>query len=112
MPRPDVSSALRDWEIPVMLKTLTQETVDFVPTDVVTSSTILAVVQPVRAEDLRVETVDWSKAYIKLHTTSAIAVGQIVEYGGADYDVISVENWSAYGYYMAIAAATRQEVES
>lgn len=45
---PNVSSALLGWTQPVLVKTVTTTTVDFVETEVVTGETVQAVVQPTK----------------------------------------------------------------
>jgi len=49
---PDMSDTLREWEINNKLKTVTETTVNFVKTRVVTVADLLAVVQPAEKEKI------------------------------------------------------------
>ena len=105
----DVTSALGGWTQAVPVKTVTQSTVNYVPTDTVTVASINAVVQPTQPATLRALDLDFSEAYQTLHTTAALALGQFVEVGGADYRVVRVQDWrSTGGYLEAVAVATRK----
>lgn len=111
MPTVDVTSALAGWTVPVTVKTVTETTVDFVPTQTVTVTSILAVVQPTQPAQIRALDLDFAEAYQTLHTTDSLALGQFVEVGGADYRVVRVTDWrSAGGYLEAVAVATRRAV--
>lgn len=108
---PNVASVLAAWSQSLTLKTVIQTTVDFAPTKTVVETTIRGVVQPTRPEELRIDQVDWSLRHYTVHTTDAIAMGQIVVYGGADYRVIQVTDWSDSGYREAVVEETRRAPE-
>jgi len=107
---PNVSSALLGWTQPVLVKTVTKTTVDFVETEVVTGETVQAVVQPTKKTTLNADTLDWSQPHITLHSETLLALGQLVERNGADYKVVEVQDWTDYGYCEAVCEATRRPV--
>lgn len=105
----DVTSAMDGWTQAVPVKTVTETTVDYVPTQAVAVTQIQAVVQPTQPAQLRALDLDFAEAYQTLHTTETLALGQFVEVGGADYRVVRVQDWrSAGGYLEAVAVATRK----
>lgn len=104
---PNMASALDGWEIPITVKTVTETSVDFVVTQVVTAETIKAVVQPAQMEDLNAETVDRSREYIKVHSTNDITLNQFVEFQGKDFKVITRGNYSLYGFIEVMAEETK-----
>jgi hypothetical protein len=104
---PNVSSALLGWTQPVLVKTVTTTTVDFVETEVVTGKTVQAVVQPTKKTTLNADTLDWSQPHITLHSQTLLSLGQLVERNGADYKVVEVTD---YGYCEAVCEATRRPV--
>lgn len=105
----DVTTALDGWTQAVPVKTVTETTVNFEPTQTVTVTTIHAVVQPAQPATLRALDLDFAEAYQTLHTESLLTLGQFVEVGGADYRVVRVQDWrSTGGYLEAVAVATRK----
>ena len=108
MPLPNMVIGLSGWTVPVVLKTETVTTTDFVETSVVSETTIQAVIQPETPESLRSDNIDWSLKYVRIHSETALAVGQFVEFEAQDYKVISVTDYSAYGYYTAFGEQTRK----
>ena len=105
---PNVSDALAGWIIPLLVKTVTTTRVDFVDTEIVTGDTINAVVQPTQKTKLNADTLDWSQRHITLHSTAPLEMGQLVEYQGADYKVVEVQDWLMYGYMEAVCEATNR----
>ncbi|WP_145562389.1 hypothetical protein [Yersinia aldovae] len=103
----DMSDALIGWEQPVSLKTKTETTVDFKPTVTVVSQDILAVVQSANKENLTLDSLDWSKEYLLIHTRLKIEAGQFIEKGGRDYKVVSPANYMDYGFCAVIAEETK-----
>ena len=108
---PNVSAMLTAWGQDLTIKAVTESTTDFVVTRTVTTSVIKAVIQPTRPEDMRSEQVDWSLKHFTLHTPDAIVVGQFVVIAEHDYLVISVTDWSDYGYCEAVVEETRRAPE-
>ena len=107
----DVTSALAGWTVPVTVKTVTKTTVNYEPAETVAVTTINAVVQPTQPATLRALDLDFAEAYQTLHTVDALALGQFVEVGGADYRVVRVQDWRTTGGYLeAVAIATRKAV--
>lgn len=107
---PNVASALLGWTLPVLVKTITETTVDFQPVTTVTGNTVQAVVQPTQKTKLNADTLDWSQRHITLHSETLLALGQFVEHRGADYKVVEVQDWTDYGYCEAVCEATKRPV--
>jgi len=107
---PDVSSALLGWTQPVLVKTVTETTVDFKPVTIVTGSTVQAVIQPTKKTLLNADTLDWSQPHITLHSETLLELGQLVEHRGADYKVVEQQDWLDYGYCEAVCEATKRPV--
>jgi hypothetical protein len=105
---PDMSDALPEWSLPYTVKTVTQETQDFEPFDIVTARTISAVVQLANKEKLNPDSIDWSLRYLWIHTTSQLTVGEFIEYAGTDYKIIEPGDWQLYGYTEAIAEEVKR----
>lgn len=104
---PDMSAVLTDWSQPIKLKTVTETTVDFVPTTVVVVEEILAVVQPADAEKLMVDQINYALEYIWIHSVTRMAIGQYVEWQGRDYKLVpSRKGYHQYGYTEAVGEET------
>lgn len=105
---PNMSDALLEWEIPVKLKTVTEATINFVKTKVVTVGDLLAVVQPAEKEKINPDTLDWSKEYLQIHSRSMLLLGQFIEYQGKDFKLVQKGNYGNYGYFEIFAEETKQ----
>lgn len=105
---PDMSDVLIEWEIPVSLKTVTRQTVDFVDADVISVETILAVVQPAQKERLNTDAIDWSLRYMQIHSRRQLSAGQFVEVDGQDYKIIEDGNYQLYGFSDVVAEQTKR----
>ncbi|MEH4801276.1 hypothetical protein PO472_20790 [Atlantibacter hermannii] len=103
----DMTDALIDWEQPVKLKTRTETTVDFESVEKVVSQDILAVVQSANKETLTMDSLDWSKEYLQIHSRVNIEVGQYIERGGRDFKVVSADDYLDYGFCAVIAEETK-----
>lgn len=99
---PNVSSVLSGWTQTVGLKTVTTTTVDFVPSQSVSSVNISAVVQPADQEVLQALEIDYSLRYIQVHTTTTLIVGKYITYNSTDYKIIRLLQYGDYGYYEAV----------
>lgn len=110
MSLPDVSGALDDWLVPILVKTITRETVDFVDANVVTGRTIQAVVQPQSKRKINPEIVDWSKQYQQVHSKEPMLELELIEFEGADYKIVELGPYGSYGYTEAIAESTNVAV--
>lgn len=107
---PDMSDTLREWEINVKLKTVTEVTTNFVKTRVVTVVDLLAVVQPADKTKLQIDSLDWSKEYITCHKRGGgIEMGQFVEWDGRDFKIVGPNgNYKIYGYIEMVGEETKQ----
>jgi len=107
---PDMSEVLKEWARPYTLKTVTRQTVDFEPTDVVAGRTIDAVVQPAQMEKLNPDQIDWSKKYLQIHSTAPIAMGEFLEYNGEDYKIVDNGDYQRYGFTEAVGEQTKKTI--
>lgn len=105
---PDMSDVLAEWYVPVILKTVTETTVDLEPVETVTVEPISAVVQPPTPEQLNAESLDWSLRPLTFHSVSQIELGQYIEYEGRDYKIITDGNWQLYGFSEVIGEETKR----
>lgn len=105
---PDMSDVLTEWSQPVKLKTVTETTVDFVPTRVVVVADFLAVVQPADPEKLQVDQIDYSLEYIQVHSVTPMAIGQYIEWNGRDFKVVPFrKGYGQYGYAEVVGEETK-----
>lgn len=104
---PDMSDVLSEWSQPVKLKTVTTTTVNFEPVQSVDVQNIVAVVQVADMEKLNPDMIDWSRRYLMIHAKVPLDVGQVIEYKGADYKIIAVNNYGDYGFYDVTAEETK-----
>lgn len=105
---PDMADVLTEWEIPVKLKTVTRQTVDFVDADVIVVSDILAVVQVAQKERLNTDAIDWSLRYLQVHCRQQLSAGQFIEFEGEDYKIIEDGNYQLYGFSDVVAEQTKR----
>lgn len=95
----DMSDVLEEFEQTVQLKTQTITTIDFEPVKVVTVNPIEAVVQVADKEKLSLDSLNWSKQYIWVHTSETIDIGQFIEWHGKDFKLVAAgDDYSDYGY--------------
>lgn len=103
---PQVGMALGGWTSPVTVKAITRTSQDFVITETVAFRTIQAMVQPTQKTLLNAAVLNWQQAHITIFTPDPVNNGELVEYAGADYRIVQVNNWLDYGYIEAICEAT------
>lgn len=108
----DVSDALDDWTRPTTIKTVTVTTVDFEKVEQVAGRTQECMIQPANPAKLSVTNIDLSLRYILVHSPEAIAVKELVEYDGADFEVIQPAKWKGYGYAAVVAAEVKGPVKA
>jgi hypothetical protein len=104
---PNLSSALAPWIQSVVLKTITQTVVNFKPVNNTVSTTISAVVQPAKLKDLTVENVDYSLAYLQIHSLTPVKIGDVITYKTVDHKIVQLGHYDDYGFYEAIAEEVR-----
>ena len=105
---PDMSDVLTEWSQPVKLKTVTETTVNFVPTRTVVAANILAVVQPADPEKLQVDQIDYSLEYIQVHSVTPMAIGQYIEWDGRDFKLVPFrKGYGQYGYVEVVGEETK-----
>lgn len=105
---PDMSAVLTDWSQPVILKTVTETTIDFIPVVNIAAANIMAVVQPADPEKLQVDQIDFSLEYIQIHSVSPMAIGQYVQWNGRDFKLVPFrKGYGQYGYTEAVGEETK-----
>lgn len=107
---PDMSEVLLEWEIPVLLKTVVERTVDQVPDNQVSVTNLLAVVQPASKSRVNPEILDWSRRYLQVHSRTRIYTGQVIEFQGADYKIVDDGDYQLYGFSEVIAESTGRPI--
>ncbi len=105
-----MSDALTEWMKPYTIKTVTRETLDFEPVDVVKARTIQAVIQPAQKSKLDPDQIDWSKRYLQIHTDEVLSNGEFLEFSGEDYKIINDGDYQLYGYTDAVAEQTKTDL--
>ena len=105
---PDMSSVLTEWSQPIILKTVSETTIDFVPIVTVLGQDIMAVVQPADPERLQVDQIDFSLEYIQIHSVSPMAIGQYVQWNSRDFKLVPFrKGYGQYGYTEAVGEETK-----
>lgn len=107
---PDMSDVLTEWAQPVILKTAVRTTVDFEESVVITPQNITAVVQPADKEKLNADTIDWSLRYYTFHSTTAIDVGQYIEYRGVNYKIVPAGHYNDYGFSEVVGEEVKGDI--
>lgn len=105
---PNMSDVLTEWSQPVILKTRTEATLDFVPLVTIYAANIMAVVQPADPEKLKVEQIDFSLEYIQIHSVSPMEIGQYIQWDGRDFKLVPFrKGYGQYGYTEAVGEETK-----
>ena len=99
---PNMSDTLNQFAQTVKHKTVVTTTVDFQSSTVITEVPISAVVQIADKDKLSVESIDWNKEYLQVHTSKILAINDFIVKNTKDYKVISLSDYSDYGYYESI----------
>lgn len=108
---PDMSDVLAEWSQPVVLKTVTETTIDFVPKETISAVSIQAVVQPADPERLQVDQVDYALEYIQVHSVTPMAIGQYIEWDGRDFKLVPFrKGYGQYGYAEVVGEETKRPV--
>lgn len=96
---PNMTSTLKRFEQSVSLKTVSVTRVDFVDAEFVTISSIRAVIQVADKKKLNIDSLNWSKQYIWIHTKENIGIGQFIEWHEKDFRLVAAgDDYSDYGY--------------
>lgn len=99
----DMSDAFDGLIQPVILRTVTTTTVDFVPTDSTVDEPIQAVCQRPELDKLQIEQIDYDLEYITAHSITAMVVGQFIIWNDKTYKIVSGKEYPDYNYYKVIA---------
>lgn len=96
---PNMRSTLKMFEQSVLLKSVETVRVDFNDTEIVTVSPIRAVVQVADKKKLNIDSIDWSKQYIWIHSGVNLEINQYIEWHGKDFKLVAAgDDYSDYGY--------------
>lgn len=96
---PSVADVLVDFEELVQLKKTTViNSADFKRETVTSNESVRAVIQPERAENLRIENIDYALRYIRVHSRFDIDIQDFINYEGRDYRMITKTDWGSRGY--------------
>lgn len=104
----DMTESFADRVKPTNVYRTTKYTIDFEPQESVELCTLNVAIQPAQPEDLKIDQVDWSKAYIWAYSTSELKINDEVEFCGDRYKIISLTNAKFYGYYKGIAEEVKK----
>ncbi len=120
---PNVADVLTDWEVNVILKTVTVTTINFEKVVTVDPFPIRAVCQPAEKSQLKPEIVDWNLEYLWVHYKGRIVIDQYVEHRGKNWRVVQAQNWHVngepiegdlqdrdYGYSEAVCEEVKGEI--
>jgi len=101
----DMQDAIADDAGPIVVKTVTRKTVDFVNADTTATRTVYGTVQPATTTDLKGVEVDYKLAYQLAHilTPDTVSNGELIEWGGADYKVVKAGPYAQFGFTSAVA---------
>lgn len=93
---------------PIILKTITKYTQDFIEyIQVLEEKIIQATVQPAEKENLKIEQIDYSLIYLEIHSTTNMEINQFVEYKDKNYRIIAKGLYNDYGYNNVIAEESK-----
>ena len=95
---PDMSPTLKRFEQSVLLSTVTQTIVNFLPVESEVVTEIQAVVQPAQKEKLNPSIVDWSLKYKLVHSSSTIKIGDFITHKSVKYKAVDSGDYSDYGF--------------
>ncbi|UOL47426.1 hypothetical protein vBVpPvVp04M_00033 [Vibrio phage vB_Vp_PvVp04_M] len=108
---PNMRSTLKMFEQLVLLKSVETIRVDFVDDIIITTTPIRAVVQVADKKKLNLDSLDWSKQYIWVHSGSNMEIGQFIEWHGKDFKLVAAgDDYSDYGYNAWYGEETLQPV--
>ena len=98
-----MSRAVRRWSKDLEVVNQVITTVDFEPTDVITSRVVKATVQPAQKRRLNPDIINWSLKYVQVHADAPVLVGEFIKHEGVVYKFIDDGDFQRYGFTDAIA---------
>ena len=99
---PNMSSTVASFSQPITYVTVTTLLVNGIPSETKVETTINAVVEVPTAEVIANNQLSSSMNYRSIWSVSELSVGDHIKKNGKEYKIISVNDWSDYGYYEAI----------
>jgi len=90
------------------VKTVTETSVDFVKTLLISGRNVECNIQTPQPERLTTDQLVQSQAYRAVYSEERLLNGEYIEVDGKDYKIINDDNWSLYGYSVALAEATNR----
>ena len=107
----DMSQALNTLEQEATIKKVTTTSSDFVETEIVIVREQWCVIQVADKDKLNSDTIDYSNAYLMVHSSGPLENGELIEYKCKDYKFIGEGEWSDYGYYEQLAEETKRPLK-
>lgn len=99
----DMSDAFDDLTQTIQKVVEVVETIDFEKTTTKTTTNIEAVVQPANLEKLNVESIDYSKQYLEIHSVSPLEIGDNIIWNSTEFNIVQLGDYNNYGFYNVIA---------
>jgi len=107
--KPNMANTLTQWSSPYVKKTVTIITDnDFNEVESVERDDIFAIIQPAQKEKLNLESLDWSKEYVMIHTSNQLDMNEYVEYKGRDFKIVDRGDYTDYGYIELVGEETKK----
>jgi hypothetical protein len=105
---PNLASVVKKWQQPIIIKTITKTTVNFVTSIAVIRESSQAVVQPTKKTTVNKDQLDWSQKNNTFHLLRLVDLGQVIEFKGQDFKVVEVSDCMDYGYCEVVGQATNK----
>ncbi len=77
----------------------TETIVNFRPSYTNHPVVIKAIIQPADKSKLNKDAMDWSLRYLRCHSTSTLAMGDLLDVGAIRYKCFEVVDYDGYGYW-------------
>ena len=104
----NMAETVLEFAIPLILKVVSVDVVDFEPVETYTNTDIMGTIVPAKPRDLQGYEVQFGIEYYKVHTTSKVSSTDLLSYHGKEYKAISISNYSDYGFYKCIFEEVKQ----
>lgn len=99
---PNMSRAVRRWAKKLEVINQVISTIDFEPTETITSRTVHATVQPAQKRRLNPDIINWSLKYVFIHSDPKVELGEFFSHLGIVYKIIDDGDFSRYGFTDAL----------
>jgi len=99
---PKLNSVIDKFSQVVTLNRTTEQIINHFPTEVEEALEIKAVIQPADKEKLTLDNINYSLKYIQINALDEIKINDKIKYKNTYYRVISLSDFSDYGYYEGV----------